>query len=68
MTCGRERTRTRVFHGQDAFAALLLHELEEDERWATSTAAHSEKLDGFVPDVLEANPRGECQPLDPDQV
>jgi hypothetical protein len=53
---------------QDALAALLLHELEEDERWARSTAAHSEKLQGFVRDVLEANRRGECEPLDPDQL
>ncbi|MFO0790696.1 MAG: hypothetical protein U0805_14665 [Pirellulales bacterium] len=52
---------------QDALAAFLLHELEEDERWSSSTAPHSEKLRGFVQDVLDANRRRECPPLDLDQ-
>jgi hypothetical protein len=63
-----ERLKQAPEDRQDALAALLLHELEEDERWASSTAAHSEKLRGFVEDVLEANRRGEYEPLDPDQL
>jgi hypothetical protein len=63
-----ERLKQAPEDRQDALAALLLHELEEDERWANSTAANSEKLSSFVQNVLEANRRGECEPLDPDQL
>jgi hypothetical protein len=63
-----ERLKQATEDRQDALAALLLHELEEDERWANSTAAHAEKLEGFVQDVLGANHRGEYELLDPDQL
>ncbi len=63
-----ERLRLAPEDRQNALAALLLHELDEDERWASSTAANAEKLRGLVQDVLEADRRGECQPLDPDQL
>ena len=51
---------------QDSLAQLLLYELEEDERWQQSTTRHADKLKGFVADILEAERRGECEPLDPD--
>ena len=63
-----ERLKQAPEDRQDALAALLVHELEEDERWSKSTATHSGKLEAFVQDVLEANRRGECEPLDPDQL
>jgi hypothetical protein len=63
-----ERLKQAPAERQDALAALLLHELDEDERWAQSTAANSDKLRGFVEGVLEADRRGECEPLDPDQL
>jgi hypothetical protein len=63
-----ERLQQAPEDRQDALAALVLHELDEDERWANSTAAHVEKLRDLVQDVLEADRRGECQPLDPDQL
>jgi len=63
-----ERLKQQPEDRQDALAALLLHELEEDARWANSTAANSEKLRGLVEDVLDANRRGECETLDPDQL
>lgn len=53
---------------QDQLAQLLLHEMEEDERWMQSTATHAAKLQGLVEDVLDADGRGECEPLDPDQL
>jgi hypothetical protein len=53
---------------QDAIAALLLHELDEDERWTQSTNANADKLRVLVQDVLDANRRGECEPLDPNQL
>jgi hypothetical protein len=63
-----ERLKQAPEDRQDALAALLVHELEEDERWAKSTAAHSGKLQAFIQDVLDANRRGECEPLDADQL
>ena len=63
-----ERLQQAPEDRQDALAALLLHELDEDERWAQSTAANSDKLSGFIRDILEADRRGECEPLDPDQL
>ncbi len=53
---------------QDALAQLLLHEMEEDERWQKSTAKHEDKIQGLVQDVLEAERRGECESLDPDNL
>jgi hypothetical protein len=63
-----ERLQNASADRQDALAALLIHELDEDERWAASTAANAEKLQALVHEVLDANGRGECQPLDPDQL
>ena len=51
---------------QEKLAGLLLHEIEEDDRWLKSTAAHSDKLSGFVAEVLDADRRGESDPLDPE--
>lgn len=53
---------------QEALAALLLHELDEDECWARSTAANAEKLRVLAEDVLASDRRGECGPLDPDEL
>jgi hypothetical protein len=50
---------------QDSLARLVLHEIEEDERWMRSTESHAGKLEGLVKDVMEADRRGECEPLDP---
>jgi hypothetical protein len=63
-----ERLRQVPEDRQDALAALLLHELDEDERWAQSTAANVEKLRGLVDDVLAADRRGECELLDPERL
>ena len=59
-----ERLQRETEERQDALAALLVHELDEDERWAKSTAANFEKLSGHVQEVLDADHRGECEPLD----
>lgn len=49
-----ERLKQMPENQQDALAQLLLHEIEEDERWQQSTSAHAEKLKGFVKNILEA--------------
>ena len=63
-----ERLQQAPDDRQDALAALLLHELDEDERWLRSTADNTEKLRELVQDVLAADRRGECELLDPDRL
>ena len=63
-----ERLRQMPADRQDSLAQLLLHEMEQDERWQRSTEAHEGKLRGLIDEVLEADERGECEPLDPDNL
>ena len=63
-----ERLEQMPEERQDMLARLMLHEIEEDERWIRSTESHAGKLKQLVDDVLDANRRGECEPLDPDQL
>lgn len=53
---------------QDMLARLVLHEIEEDRKWTESTNAHEQKLQGLVDDILAADERGECEPLDPEKL
>lgn len=53
---------------QDLLAKLVLHEIEEDEKWMRSTEANAGKLQGLISEVLQADRRGECEPLDPDRL
>ena len=63
-----ERLQQMPADRQDSLARLLLHEIEEDERWTRSTAVRADRLEGLVAEVLEADRRGECESLDPDQL
>ena len=63
-----ERLQQMPEERQDMLARLMLHEIEEDERWMRSTEAHAGKLQGLVGEILEADRRSECEPLDPDQL
>ena len=63
-----ERLRQMPEDRQDLLARLMLHEIEEDERWLRSTEANAGKLQGLVQEVLDADDRGECEPLDPNQL
>jgi hypothetical protein len=63
-----ERLKQMPEEQQESIAQLVLHELDEDERWAHSSAVHSEKLNQLVSEVLEANRRGECEALDPESL
>jgi len=38
-----------------------------DDRWSRSTDFHAGKLKGLVDRVVEADNRGECEALDPEQ-
>ena len=63
-----ERLRQMPEDRQDLLARLVLHEIEEDERWMRSTASNADRLRGLVEEVLAADDRGECEPLDPEQL
>lgn len=63
-----ERLRQMPEERQESLVRLMLHEIEEDERWMRSTDSKADKLQTFVDRVLEADDRGECEPLDLDQL
>ncbi len=63
-----ERLRQMPEEKQDLIARLVLHEIEEAERWMQSTEAHADKLQGLVDDIRQADRRGECEPLDTDKL
>lgn len=63
-----DRLRQMPVDRQDMIARLVLHEIEEDERWMQSTNSNVEKLQSFVDQVLDADDRGEYEVLDPDQL
>jgi hypothetical protein len=49
---------------QDAFASLLLAELESDGRWASAFAASRDQLGRLADEALREFEAGETQPLD----
>jgi hypothetical protein len=63
-----ERLKQMPEDRQDSLAQLLLHEIDEDELWQQYTAKHAGKIQGLVKEILEAERRGECEPLDPDNL
>jgi hypothetical protein len=63
-----ERLKQMPEDRQDSLAQLLLHEIDEDELWQQSTAKHAGKIQGLVKEILEAERRGECESLDPDNL
>jgi hypothetical protein len=63
-----ERLRQVPEEQQDLIARLVLHEIDEEERWAKTTEQHSDKLATLVAEIVEADRRGECEPLDPEKL
>jgi hypothetical protein len=52
---------------QDAIAALILEELEDERRWDESFARSADQLAALAREAREERRRGETQPLDPDE-
>jgi hypothetical protein len=52
---------------QDAFASLLLAELESERRWSQSFAASQEKLAALAEEALAEFEAGQTLPLDLDR-
>ncbi len=63
-----EALRSLPEETQDAVAGSLLWQLEDDRRWEQTTERYAEQVDKLVVDVLEADRRGETEPLDPDRL
>jgi hypothetical protein len=63
-----ERLRQMPEERQECLARLMLHEMEQDEMWSRSTELREDKLKSLVESVLESDRRGECEPLDPEQL
>ncbi len=49
---------------QNEIAALLLAELEADERWDELFAKSQDKLEALADEALDEDARGETRPLD----
>jgi hypothetical protein len=51
---------------QDSFAALILHELESEERWQRLFEASQDLLARMADEALAEHRAGKTLPLDPD--
>ncbi|MFQ5467837.1 MAG: hypothetical protein ACE5DS_06840 [Kiloniellaceae bacterium] len=49
---------------QDAFAALLLAEMEDEARWDKSFAESQDALEKLADEALDEHKRGETRPFD----
>ena len=53
---------------QDAIAAIILDELEDERRWDDAFARSADKLAALAREARVERRRGETQPLDPDKL
>jgi hypothetical protein len=53
---------------QEAIAARMLEEIEDERKWNASFAATGGKLDGLVDEALRDIRAGRTPPLDPDRM
>lgn len=58
-----ERLRAVPDAQQDQIAQFVLNELEDDRRWASSTAAHKDKLLQLAERILADDAAGKCEAL-----
>jgi hypothetical protein len=61
-----EALRSLPEETQDAVAGSVLWKLEDDRKWEQTTEDHAAQVDKLVAEVLEADRRGETEPLDAD--
>jgi hypothetical protein len=53
---------------QDAIAALILEELEDEARWDTSFAQSRSALEKLAAEAAAEHRAGKTKPLDPDEL
>jgi hypothetical protein len=63
-----ERLRAVPPGEQDELARFLLNELQEEERWSTTSNAHTPQLRRLMDQVLGDDAKGRSEPLDPDKL
>ena len=59
------KLKTRPISEQDAIAALILEELEDDNRWDESFARSPDLLTKLAAEAMAENRAGKTQELDP---
>ena len=59
------KLKTRPISEQDAIAALILEELEDDNRWDESFARSPDLLTKLAAESMAENRAGKTQELDP---
>ena len=60
------KLKTRPISEQDAIAALILEELEDDNRWDESFARSPDLLTKLAAEAMAENRAGKTQELDPE--
>ena len=60
------KLKTRPISEQDAIAALILEELEDDNRWDESFARSPDLLTQLAAEAMAENRAGKTQELDPE--
>ncbi len=72
MTQLLEKVLTEVYklspEKQDAIAAIILEELEDEQRWDKAFADSQEILSKLAAEALAEHRSGQTQELDPDQL
>ena len=72
MTQLLEKALTEVYklspEKQDAIAAIILEELEDERRWDKAFAESQEILSKLAAEALAEHRSGQTQELDPDQL
>lgn len=63
-----ERLQQMSEERQELLAGLVLHEIEEDQKWSNTTDAHSDKLQNLVDGIIADDEAGKCEPLNPDEL
>ena len=76
MIVGMTKLLKKVFEGlsklseaeQDAVAAILLEELEREDRWSAAFDDSRDELDRLAEEALAEYRAGKTLPLDPDKI
>ena len=63
-----ERLRALPVGRREQFARFLLHELDGDDAWVRTTAAHADAVDRLVADLRVDDAAGLTEPLDVDRL
>jgi hypothetical protein len=63
-----EKARRLSAAEQDAIAAIILDEMEDEARWEEAFSSSQESLARLASEAMEEDRRGETKDLDPDSL